>query len=277
MTQKAIINRVRPVPGLDGLVGKTALITGASAGIGKTFAVDLAAAGLNLVLTARREDRLADLKAKLEAKYAISVHIIPLDLSQPEAVDTLLQEVGDQEIDLLINNAGIGIYGPFIDIPWERENTMLMLDIINLVRLTKELAMKMVNRNSGYILNVASIGAFQAAPLYGTYSAAKSYVLSFSEALHHELKPAGVQVSALCPGVTRTEFFAAAGQNRLTLFQKLSMMESETVTRIGLRALLAGKPFVIAGRWNRTFIFCYRFLPRRLTTLLAAQAMQGGD
>ncbi|MFQ6613127.1 MAG: SDR family NAD(P)-dependent oxidoreductase [Fidelibacterota bacterium] len=258
---------------------KYALVTGASSGIGSDFARILAKAGCHLILVARRLERLQELKQNLQERNDIQVEIISLDLNNPEAPQSLFQELEQKNIsvDILINNAGIGLYGNFIDIPWEQEKDLLSLDILNLVHLTKLFATAMAARNSGYILNVASIGAFQPAPRYASYSAAKSFVLNFTEALNYELRHTNVKVTALAPGVTRTEFFQTAGQKKLTLYQKLTMMESDQVAEIGINAMLAGKPSVIAGSLNALSIFFYRFLPRRWTTRLAAWAMKGGD
>ena len=257
---------------------KYALITGASSGIGRDFTKILAKAGCHLVIVARRLERLQEQKEILEKQYGIQVEAISMDLNNPETPQKLYDELKEKkiEIEVLINNAGVGVYGNFIDIPWEQEKNMLTLDILNLVYMTKLFVKEMVERNSGYILNVASIGAFQPAPTYASYSAAKSFVLNFTEALNYELRHTHVNVTALSPGVTKTEFFQTAGQQNLTLFQKLTIMESYPVAEIGIKAMLKGKPGVIAGRMNAVSMFSYRFLPRRLTTMIASFAMKGG-
>jgi short-subunit dehydrogenase len=261
------------------LKAKHALVTGASSGIGVDFAKILAEAGCHLIIVARRLERLQEQKKNLQEQYGIQVEIISMDLNDPDAPQKLYEEIKNKSIDveILINNAGVGLYGYFIEIPWEQEKNMLTLDILNLVHLTKLFAKEMVERNSGYILNVASIGAFQPAPTYASYSAAKSFVLNFTEALNYELRHTQVKVTALSPGATQTEFFQIAGQQKLTLFQKLFIMKSYPVAKIGIKAMLKGKPSVIAGWMNAFSMFSYRFMPRRLTTMIASFAMKGGD
>ncbi|MBF0227430.1 MAG: SDR family oxidoreductase [Desulfobacterales bacterium] len=254
------------------------MVTGASSGIGVDFANILAEFGCNLIIVARRLDRLEEQKKRLHEQYGIQVEVISMNLNIPDAPQKLYEEITnkDIEVEVLINNAGVGLYGNFVDISWEQEKDMLTLDIFNLVHLTKLFAKEMVKRNSGYILNVASIGAYQPAPTYASYSAAKSFVLYFTEALNYELRHTKVKITALSPGVTQTEFFKTAGQNNLTLFQKLTIMESYPVAMIGIKAMLKGKPSVIAGWMNALSIFFYRFMPRRLTTMIASFAMKYG-
>ena len=166
-------------------------------------------------------------------------------------------------VDVLINNAGFGVYGPFAEIPWEREEEMLRLDIVALVHLTKLFVRDMLARNLGYILQVSSIGAYQPSPTYATYSAAKAFVLSFGEALNYELRGTNVKVSVLSPGVTETEFLEVAGQAR-TLYQRMSMMPSRPVAEIGIDAMLRGKPSKVPGAMNAFATWSLRFMPRRV-------------
>ncbi len=173
------------------LKGKYALVTGASSGIGADFAKILADAGCQLIIVARRLERLQEQKKNLQEQYGIQVEVISMDLNDPDAPQKLYEEIKNKSIDveILINNAGVGLYGNFVEIEWEQEKNMLTLDILNLVHLTKLFAKEMVERNSGYILNVASIGAFQPTPSYASYSAAKSFVLNFTEALNYGSSP----------------------------------------------------------------------------------------
>lgn len=259
------------------LTGKSALVTGASSGLGTDFATILAERGCDLVLVARREERLQKLADELRQRHGVKVHVIALDLAPLGAAQALYDRVRDQglTIDILINNAGFGVHGPFVDVPWEREQEMLLLDIVALVHLTKLFVRDMVARNSGYVLQISSIGAYQPSPTYGTYSAAKSFVLSFGEALSYELRHTNVKVSVLSPGVTETEFLDVAGQKR-TLFQRLSMMKSRPVAEIGINAMLAGKPSKVAGAMNALTAWSLRFIPRRLQAAMANAAMQVG-
>ena len=219
------------------LEGKTALVTGASSGLGTDFATILAERRCNLVLVARREDRLEKLARELRERHGVQVHVIALDLAPLDAPQQLYDRIRSLglQIEVLVNNAGFGVFGPFVDVPWEREREMLLLDIVALVHLTKLFARDLVARDFGYILQVSSIGAYQPSPTYGTYSAGKAFVLSFGEALSYELRKTNVKVSVLSPGVTETEFLDVAGQRR-SLFQRLSMMKSRPVAEIGIIA-----------------------------------------
>jgi short-subunit dehydrogenase len=262
---------------MSDLKGKTALVTGASSGLGVDFAAILAERGCNLILVARREDRLQKLAEELRGRHGVQVHVIALDLAPLGAAQQLYDRVRGLglEVDVLINNAGFGAHGPFIDVPWEREQEMLLLDVIALVHLTKLFVRDMVSRNFGYVLQVSSIGAYQPSPTYGTYSAAKAFVLSFGEALSYELRKTKVKVSVISPGVTETEFLDVAGQKR-TLYQRMSMMKSRPVAEIGINAMLAGKPSKVAGAMNALTAWSLRFVPRRMQAAMANAAMQIG-
>jgi short-subunit dehydrogenase len=262
---------------MDELKGKTALVTGASSGLGVDFATILAERGCHLVLVARREDRLRTLADDLRARHGVTTHVIAMSLSRLGAAQSLYEQVRalGLEVDVLINNAGFGVYGPFVEIPWEREEEMLLLDVVTLVHLTKLFVTDMVRRNSGYVLQVSSIGAYQPSPTYATYSAAKAFVLSFGEALSYELRATNVKVSVLSPGVTATEFLDVAGQRR-SLFQRLSMMPSRPVAEIGIAAMVRGKPSKVAGVMNALTAWSLRFVPRRLQAAMASAAMQVG-
>jgi short-subunit dehydrogenase len=262
---------------MSDLKGKTALVTGASSGLGVDFATILAERGCNLILVARREDRLRTLAEDLGKRHGIQAHVIAMSLSTLGAPQALYDRIRalNLTVDVLINNAGFGVHGPFADVPWEREQEMLMLDIVALVHLTKLYVREMLARDAGYILQVSSIGAYQSTPTYGTYSAAKSFVLSFGEALNYELRKSDVKVSVLSPGVTETEFLDVAGQRR-TLFQRLSIMPSRPVAEIGIAAMLRGKPSKVAGVMNALTAWSLRFVPRRLQAAMANAAMQIG-
>ncbi len=257
------------------LAGKTALVTGASSGLGVDFARELAALGANLVLVARREDLLKQVQADLKAKHGVQVTTIALDLGTPSAPQALFDLLKRQkaQIDVLINNAGFGLFGRELDLPWERTQQMLQLDIVTLTHLTKLFARDMVTRRSGYIMQIASIGAYQPSPGYAAYSAAKSYVLSFGEALSYELKGTGVSCTVVSPGVTATEFLQVSGQ-KATLYQRLTMMQSPEVARIGVRAMLARRTSVITGWVNWMIAMSVRFTPKPWVLWFADKAMK---
>jgi uncharacterized protein len=242
-----------------------ALITGASAGLGVEFARQLSSKGYRLVLAARRRDRLDALVAELGNARAVEI-----DLSEPGSTAALmsdLQEAGDQ-VDMLVNNAGFGLRGPFAELDAARQRGMIDLNCGALTELCRAVAPAMLERRSGAILNVASTAAFQPGPWMAVYFATKAYVLSFTEALHEELKPHGVKVSALCPGPTRTEFGAVAGIQSIGQFDRLSM-EAGPVVRAGLEGLENNRAVVIPGTTNRVGAWSTRFAPRSFVRRVA--------
>lgn len=259
------------------LHGKTALVTGASSGLGVDFARHLAARGCNLILVARREHQLRAVQAEISQHYGVDVLIIPMDLAAVGAPQTLYDQIEAEgkQVDVLINNAGYGLYGRFTEIEWEREKNMLELDIITLMHLTKLFVKDMVARNYGFILLVASIGAYQPSPLYASYSAAKSFVLNFGEALNYELSKTNVRCTVISPGITATEFLKVSGQ-QASLYQRLAMMKSEDVTRIGIESMLKGKPSVVPGWLNAISVWSNRLMPRRLSAAVAYRLMSYG-
>jgi hypothetical protein len=200
-----------------------------------------------------------------------------MDLGLPNAPAALHERMCAEgvAVDVLVNNAGFGLHGPFLEIPWERERQMLELDVMTLVHLTKLFAADMARRGFGHVLQVASIGAYQPSPTYASYSAAKAFVLSFGEAIAWELRGTGVRVTVVSPGVTETEFLQVAGQRR-TLYQRMTMMKSEAVARAGVRAMLRGRTAVVPGFGNAFSAWSMRFVPRRLQTAIAGYAMTVG-
>jgi len=256
------------------LTGRWAVVTGASSGLGVEFARGLAERGANLVLVARREERLRKLAGELEAAHRVTARAVALDLARPDAPRELAERLAAEriEVDVLVNNAGFGLYGPFAEIPWEREREMLSLDVLALVELTKRFLPGMLARNRGWVLQVASIGAFQPSPTYATYSAAKAFVLSFGEALAYELRGSAVRVTVVSPGATRTEFLEVSGQ-KSTFFQRVTFMDARSVAESGLRAMLRGRASVVPGLSNQIAAFSVRLLPRRVQAAIANFAM----
>ena len=242
-----------------------ALITGASAGLGVEFARQLSSKGHRLVLAARRKDRLDALVAELGNARAVEI-----DLSEPGATAALMRDLekAGEQVDILVNNAGFGLRGPFAELDATRQREMIDLNCGALTELCRAVAPAMVERRSGAILNVASTAAFQPGPWMGVYFATKAYVLSFTEALHEELKPHGVKVSALCPGPTRTEFGAVAGIQSLGQFDRLAM-EAGPVVRTGLEGLGKNRAVVIPGATNKAGALSTRFAPRSFVRKIA--------
>ena len=247
------------------MTASVALITGASAGLGVDFARQLAAQGRRLVLVARRKDRLDTLAAELG-----NARTVEMDLSEVGAADRLVADLAEhgEQIELLINNAGFGLTGRFAALDGKRQRQMIDLNCGALTELCRAVAGAMVERRSGAILNVASTAAFQPGPWMAVYFATKAYVLSFTEALHEELKPHGVKVSALCPGPTRTEFGAVAGIQSLGQFDRLAM-EAGPVVRTGLEGLRKNRAVVIPGATNKVGALSTRFAPRSFVRKIA--------
>jgi hypothetical protein len=234
------------------------LITGASAGLGAEFARQCRARGESVVLVARRQDRLEELRRT--PGEGVFVHAA--DLTRPDQVEAVLRWVGSEglEVDTLINNAGFGATGAFAETPRERLLEMVDLNIRSLTDLCRLVLPAMIERRRGGILNVASTAAFQAGPYAAVYYATKAYVLSLTEALHHEAKGSGVRVSALCPGPTATEFFEVAGAPNSKLARVA--VRPEGVVAAGLRGLDRNAPIVIPGVANKVGAFGTRLMPR---------------
>jgi len=233
---------------------------------------------MNIVLVARREDRLRTIATGLERDFRVKTRVIPMDLSKPGVAPLLKERLRTEGIepDVLINNAGFGIKGDFLAVGWERQQEMLNLTLMNLTHLTHVFLPDMVKRGSGYVLLVSSIGAYQPTPGYATYAAAKSYVLNFGEALNWELRHSNVSVTVLSPGGTRTEFFEVAGQKDVTMVG-LMQMSSRKVAEIGIRGLFARRPNVLPGWRNWWMAFATRFFPRRFLAFMADWLMQAPE
>lgn len=240
-----------------------AVVTGASAGLGKEFALQLAAAGYDLVLVARREAELHALAAEVAKSHA-AAHVLALDLGAADGPKRLCEALAAQGLhpDALVNNAGFGWLGEFADADPANTLAMIQLNVAALVDLTARLLPGMKARGRGKILNVASTAAFQPGPYMAVYYATKAFVLSFSEALHAELGGTGVTVTCLCPGPTKTEFAEVSGMNRTRLFDGGGVMTAEAVARDGVRGLQRGRRLVVSGFANRLMTFAVRFLPR---------------
>ena len=252
------------------------LITGASSGFGAEFARQYAAQGHSLVLVARRLDRLETLAEQLRQRYGIDIVVEQVDLSDVAAVIQLHRRLREQgiAIDILINNAGHGLQGTFVDGTLDAALAMLQLDVVSLTAATHVFAQDMRTRGHGKILLVASLLAYQGVQNFAVYSAAKAYVLRLSEALHRELKRDGVTVTALCPGMSDTGF-ATAAQQKITPALKLLMMQPAPVVRAGIRALQAGRISVVPGWANKVSVIFMWATPRWLHQAFLSRVMNG--
>lgn len=246
-----------------------ALITGASSGIGYELANLFAKDKHNIILIARREDRLKQLSRDLENDYKIKTLVIPKDLSQSQSAQEIydILKQNDITIDYLINNAGFMVYGRFSDTNWSEDHKMIQLHMVTLTHLIKLFLPDMLRRENGKILNIGSTGSFVPGPLIAVYCATKNYILSLSEAIAEELNGTGVTVTALCPGGTKTEFAEKANiKNSSVHF--FEVMEAKRVARIGYKALMKGKRVVIPGMFNKIQIFSIRITPRIVASKL---------
>jgi hypothetical protein len=254
---------------------KVALITGASSGIGLELARECARHGHDLVLVARRADKLQQLADELKGEHGIEVQVLVADLSKLDNCDQIygqLKETG-VEVEYLLNNAGFGDYGSFADGDGERQMQMIQLNIAALTRLTRLYLPDMQARRRGYVLNVASTAAFQPGPMLAVYFASKAYVLHFSEAIANELQGTGVSVTALCPGATASEFAQVANAERSLLFNVRKLPTSATVARYGYRAMIKKRRVAVHGLLNKLLSQSVRLAPRRLTTAIARRMM----
>jgi short-subunit dehydrogenase len=258
------------------LKDKWALVTGASSGLGADFARILASMDCNLIITSRRQELLEVLKKEIIDQFGISVKVIPLDLSVPESPKQLYDQILSQgiQLEVLINNAGFGIFGEFLEVDWEKERKMLQLNILAVVQLTKLFARDMVSQGSGYILQIASNSAYQPSPLYATYGACKSFVLNFSEALSYELRSTKVKCTTLSPATIPTEFHKVSGQPVDSIYFRLSKMESLNVARIGIKAMLKGRPSKVPGGKIALTAWLNQRAPRRWATAIAEWMMR---
>jgi len=253
--------------------GKWALVTGASAGIGWALAEQLAAGGANLVLTARRVDRLTKLAGDLSTKHGIKTEAFAADLAQPGAPREIHAFTTGKgiEVELLINNAGFGVFGYIHENDEARLLEMVQVNCAAVVHLTRLYTPAMVQRRHGDVMIVASTAAFQAVPFIAAYAATKAFDLIFAEGIAEELRPFGVRVCALCPGSTTTEFQQVAHQPD----RAFRVAETaEKVARVGLEGLAAGKSCVISGARNNLMVEAERLAPRRFIAKMAAKMMR---
>jgi len=254
----------------------TALVTGASSGIGLALAKLLAADGHDLVLVARSEDRLRQLGDELAAAHRINAHVIPVDLARPNAAELVLKALQEKQlsVDVLVNNAGFGTYGPLAENPVEDVVGMIQVNILALSHLTRLLLPPMLERARGKILNIASIAAFQPGPLMAVYFATKAYVLSFSEALASEVAGSGVTVTVACPGPIQSGFQERSGMGASKLVYGKKLVGPESAARAALQALKSGKTVVIPGLSNKLLALAASRAPRRLATWMAHRVLR---
>jgi short-subunit dehydrogenase len=251
-----------------------ALITGASSGIGYELAMLFAKNGHNLILVARQENKLIQLADDLKKNYLIEILIISLDLSRTDAAEEIFRQLQEKSIHVnyLVNNAGFYVKGAFSETSWEKEQKMIQLQCLNHFQLIKLFLPAMLKQGKGGILNICSTASFVPGPYNAVYCAAKSFVLSFSEAIAEEVSGSGVNITALCPGGTDTDFQDLSKRRKSIFFP---IMKASRVAKTGYKALMKGKRVVIPGMYNKIQVFLIRFIPRnlvsRLTRLMIAK------
>lgn len=255
---------------------RTALITGASAGIGAAFARVFAAQGYDVVLTARRVDRLEALAAELQRDYRIRAHVVACDLEAPGAPERLCADVAARglAVDALVNNAGYGVPGSYVKNEWSRHAAFMNIMVVAVAELTRRLLPGMIERKFGRIINVASLAGLVPAPAGHTlYAASKSFVIKFSEALSNEVHDLGVYVTAVCPGFTLSEFHDVTGtRHQVSKLPPWMWMDSASVAREGFAANDAGRSIYVTGRVNRVIAQLARLLPRQFVSAVNRRA-----
>ena len=257
-------------------MSKTALITGASSGIGREFAKLAAKDGRDVVLVARRVERLEELGRELTQRFGVAARAVAADLADPASPERIFRDATDQggDVELLVNGAGLGVHGFFAETSLEKELETVRVNVLALTELTKLFLPGMLGRRSGVIVNVASTAAFQPGPLMAVYYATKAYVLSFTEALAEELHGTGVTATALCPGPTITEFQERAGMEDTPLFSGALVSDAAFVARKGYEGAMKGRRVVVPGFANRVLSHGARLGPRRLATRVARKLQE---
>jgi len=258
------------------LTGKRALVTGASSGIGAAIARELAALGVDLVITGRRRDALDAVAAACTAR-GVRVDVVTTDLGLPGAASALWTAArATGPIDILINNAGFGYFRPFRDADWVRDAELVQLNVTSVVELSRRFVDDRVTgfaHDRAHLVNIASIGAYQAVPNMAVYAASKAFVRNFSEALHDELRGTPIRVTCVCPGGTATAFHAAAGAGNYGWLASATMMSAEAVARTALRAMRRGKRNVVTGLANKLACWSVRLVSRRIASWMSTRVL----
>jgi short-subunit dehydrogenase len=247
---------------------RRALVTGASAGIGRAFARVLAAEGYDLILTARRRDRLDALAADLTRQYGVHADVMAENLAAPEATERLVGQIRQRllHVDVLVNNAGYGVPGSYASTTWAQQRDFLQVLVVAVADLTHRLLPGMIDRQWGRIINVASLaGILPGVAGHTLYAASKAFVIAFSESLALETRRHGIHVTASCPGFTLSEFHDVTGtREQVSRMPKFMWLEADAVARSSYEAVMAGRTIHVPGRVNRTIASLARVLPRRV-------------
>jgi hypothetical protein len=258
---------------MSDLKGKRALVTGASSGIGAALAHELARRGVHLVLAARRQAHLDEI-ATACAAHGVGTEVIVADLGTPDGARTLWSTATRTPVDILINNAGFGYFRPFSEIEWARDAELVQLNITSLVELSQKfLDHRKTKTGRAYLVNIASIAAYQSVPNMALYAASKAFVRNFTEGLHDELAGSPISATCICPGGTKTEFHAMAGAGDYSWIANRSMMTAERVARITVSAMMRGKRTVIPGLMNKLSCWGVRLVPRWVASWMSRRVL----
>lgn len=257
---------------------KLALVTGASSGLGTQFAHVLAEQGYDIIVTARRRERLDLLQSQIAKSHEVQVYPLAADLAQAAGVDSLLRQVADikRPVHLLVNNAGMGTYGPLLGQRDEQIDEMIQVNLVSLTRLTRHFAETMKGQGSGSILQISSYAGLQPIPRYAVYSATKAYVIAFTQALRYEFRKCGLKTSVCCPGFMATEFHDVA-QHRKTRAMRMLTVDARRVAEQAIRGLERGKLVITPGWWYGINNLVLRFLPRSTSAALAAGVVKSKE
>lgn len=257
------------------LKGKKAIVTGASSGFGVDFANILAEMGMDVIIVARRRERLEKTGKEIEEKYGVKSKVIAMDLAGIEAARKLCDFVDTDEIEVLVNNAGYGIFGYAEKQDTGKVDSMIQLNVSTVAALTNIFLEKMVKKDSGYILNVASFAGFSPMPLYAAYAATKAFVMNYSVSIHTELqeKNSGVIVSAFCPGYTKTEFIDVSRQEK-SPFVKMVLGESFPAAKKAVKSMLKGKSVCMPGTINKAGALLLKFMSRKAAARIIYNAVK---
>jgi uncharacterized protein len=257
------------------LNGKTALVTGAASGFGFEFSKLLASDGYELVLVDINETGLSETSRYLKENYKVPVRSIVLDLAAANAASELYSKCRIENIEILINNAGYGLFGFFYNTNWESEERMIYLHVFTTTQLTKLFLRDMIEKGCGRIMTVSSIAAFQPGPLMAVYYATKAYILYFTEALANEVKGTGVSVTVFCPGQTKTGFQQAVADKSNSVLSKSPWLDNPKKTaRYGYDAMKSGMALAIPGKRNKFLVQLHRVIPRKTATWLVRKLQE---
>jgi short-subunit dehydrogenase len=256
--------------------GSTVLVTGASAGIGRAFAHVFAAHGFDVILTARREERLRELASELETEHRARAHVLAADLADPATPGRLVKDIAakDLRVDALVNNAGYGVPGTYAKTEWRAQRDFIQVLMTAPCELTHRLLPGMLARGRGYVVNIASVaGLVPGSASHTLYGASKSFMIQFSRSLHHEHEGTGIHVTAVCPGFTYSEFHDVTGaRDRVSKLPSWMWMTSEAVAEQGYSAAMRNVPVYVNGRHNRCLVFLAKHLPDFVTYRIARAA-----